>query len=316
MSYLCNKGSVLRILSSMIIGLFILTACGSKTEPETLKIGVMSDVGAVPFLIAKEQGFFEEEGLDVELSVFKSAVDRDSALQTGNLEGAMADVLSVIFFNNAGIDMRIVTTANSDYKMVSSPALDNKSFMELDSISVGLSSHTVIDFASQKIAEENGFEDKLDKVAIPQMPVRLEMLRAGELSSATLPEPLASAALLDGGEVIGSTTEFNLYPGVFLASSDSLKDRKETWMKFFTAYNKAVDLINKDPQSISFDLLVEKLGFPPVLKDSFSLPNFDKARQPDTYTFETIMSWMELNELSQVTYSSEELIDGSVLPKK
>ncbi len=70
--------------------------------------------------------------------------------------------------------------------------------MDIESKQIGLSSNTVIEFATTVIADEMGFYDSLEKVAIPQMPVRLEMLSTNELSGATLPEPLATNAVMDG----------------------------------------------------------------------------------------------------------------------
>ena len=48
----------------LLIGLLALTmvfgaGCAKETEKEVLKIGVMSDLGAAPFIVAEENGYFE-----------------------------------------------------------------------------------------------------------------------------------------------------------------------------------------------------------------------------------------------------------------
>lgn len=304
---------IITLVSLFIISSFLFTACTTQKKPEILKIGLMSDVGAVPFLLAKENGFFEKAGLDVEITVFKSAVDRDSALQTGNLDGAMADMLAAVFFNQAGFDIKMAAATYGNYKMVTSPDLSKESMLNLDTIKIGLSSNTVIDFASQTIAKASGFESKLEKVAIPQMPVRLEMLRAGELNGATLPEPLASAALLAGGERVGSTEVFNLYPGVFLVSEKSLKENHKIWVKFFEAYDQGIDALNAKKIEVSFDELVAQLGFPDVLKDTFTLPNYTKIKAPDETTYSAIMNWMLESKLSETEITFKDLTDVEAL---
>ena len=75
-----------------ILSTLILSACGApqsqKSEPlPKLTIGLMPDVDSLPFIIAQEEGYFKEEGLDIELQQFKSAMDRDAALQSGTLDG-------------------------------------------------------------------------------------------------------------------------------------------------------------------------------------------------------------------------------------
>ncbi|MBF1706100.1 MAG: ABC transporter substrate-binding protein, partial [Selenomonas sp.] len=91
--------------------LLLVGGCGSpvqeKSEPlPKLTIGLMPDTDSIPFIIAAERGYFAEEGVEVELQPFKSAMDRDAALQSGNLDGAVSDLLAVIFARSGGFDVR------------------------------------------------------------------------------------------------------------------------------------------------------------------------------------------------------------------
>ncbi|MHB8964302.1 MAG: ABC transporter substrate-binding protein, partial [Saccharofermentanales bacterium] len=264
---------------------------GSSAMLKKIRIGVMSDVGAVPFVIAQDQGFFEDRGLDIEITVFKSAMDRDTALQTGNLDGAMSDMLSVILFKKAGVDVRMTSDTYGNYKMITSPALDVAAFGALSTISVGLSSNTVIDLATSKIAQAKGFSDRLKKIAIPQMPVRLEMLRAGELDGATLPEPLASAAMLDGGELVASTEQLNLFPAIFIMTQAAIDENAGGIRLMYDAYNEAAVYLKDRNTAEIYDFLMEKLSFPLILKDEFELPAFSEIREPDEKSFAEISIW-------------------------
>lgn len=66
----------------------------------------MPDIDSIPFIIAQEKGYFKEEGVDVELQYFKSAMDRDSALQSGNLDGGVSDMLAAGFAKAGGFDVK------------------------------------------------------------------------------------------------------------------------------------------------------------------------------------------------------------------
>ncbi len=299
----------------IVIFIPLLSGCSPNKKTQALRIGVISDVGAVPFVIAEQQGFYEKNGLDVDIQVFKSAMDRDTALQTGNLDGAMADMLTVIFFNDAGFEVKMIGQTNGNYRLVSSPKLNVDAFLKLESPAIGLSSNTVIDFATQKVAEAKGFDHKMRKVAIPQMPVRLEMLRAGELDAATLPEPLAEAAVLDGGSVIGSTEDFGLYPGIFIMNQSVLEQNPESAKKLYKAYNQAVDYLNQTDEEVYFDFLIEKLGFPQVLKGQFKMPEFTLALTPDAKTFTETSTWMQKMGLTKSDYNYNDLTNTDVLLK-
>lgn len=287
----------------------------AKQEFKKIRIGVMSDAGAVPFVIAEQQGFFAKKGLDVKITVFKSAVDRDTALQTGNLEGAMTDMLSIILFKEAGVDVKMTSDTYGNYRLITAKTLDAAKFGKLDKVSIGLSSNTVIDFATQKIAEAKGFQAKLNKTAIPQMPVRLEMLKAGKIDGATLPEPLATAAVIDGGAPVSSTEELKLYPAIFIMTQAALKDNSAGIKAMYEAYNEAVAYLNGKKTDEFFDFLVTKLGFPPELKGKFQLPGFTKIGAPDAATFKVTSDWMKEMGLAKNIYKYEDLSDTSLLPK-
>lgn len=303
------------VLASLIIIMVVLTGCSTTTETKKMRIGVMPDVGAVPFVIAEQQGYFEEKDIEVEIVVFRSALDRDTALQTGNLDAVMADMLTIIFFNEAEFDVKMTSQTDGAYKMVSSSKLDNDAFNNLDKISIGLSSNTVIDYTTQKIAQALDFENQLEKVAIPQMPVRLEMLRAGELSGATLPDPLAAAAVEEGGVIIGSTDDFNLYPGIFMITDTYLQSNQEVVQKMYAAYNKSIEYINETDVDEYYDFLVEKLGYPVTLKGKFEMPMLNLAKAPDENTFEDTLEWMTVMGLAEESFNYDDLIDLSVLPQ-
>ena len=247
----------------------------------TLKIGVMSDVGAIPFIIAKENGYFASRNLPVEITVFRSALDRDTALQTGNLQGAMADMLTILFYNESGFGAKMISQTYGNYKMITSPNLNEADFLALDQLS---------------------------------MPVRLEMLKAGELQGATLPDPLASAAVLEGGVMVGSTEEFGLYPGIFIASDLAIADHGKSLELMYEAYNEAVDYLNTTPSSEYFDLLISELGFPPILADQFEMPTFNHVEAPDQDTYDVTLKWMQENGLVHDDFDYNTLSDLTHIP--
>lgn len=296
--------------------LLVLTGCTQNQPLKTLRIGVMSDVGATPFIVAQENGIFKDLGLNVELQVFKSAVDRDTALQTGNLDGAMADLLTAVFFNDAGQKVKMTSATYGNYKMITSPKITPDQLSGLATIRAGISTNTVIDFATDQVSKNLGLDGKLEKIAIPQMPIRLEMLRNGELDVATLPEPLATAATLDGGQYVLGTADLNLYPGVFLMTDSAVETMPKEIELLYKGYNLAVEEINQTmgakqtdqaKASAYFKLFVDQLGFPPVLEGKFVMPELSAAGPVGEESFEAVLDWMNAAKLTDSAYTLEEL---------
>ena len=97
-----------------------MVACGSKkeevqTEKTKLTVGVMGSIDAVPLVIAEQNGYFEEEGGDLDLQIFKAANDRDAALQAGELDGVLCDETAISIYQNSDIDMKITGTTNGSW---------------------------------------------------------------------------------------------------------------------------------------------------------------------------------------------------------
>lgn len=301
-----KKQLLLITVIAMTLGL-LMTGCAKEETSQTLKIGVMSDIGAAPFIMAQENGYFEDLGVDVELTVFKSATDRDTAMQTGNLDGAMADMLTVVFYNDSEFKAKMTSQTYGSYVMVTSPALKKQDLESLETIKVGISANTVIDFVTDQIAANNNINEKIETVAIPQMPVRLEMLGAGELNAATLPEPLASAAVISGGETVNGTLDLGLQPGIFIMTQTAIDDKSEAIEKLYEGYNMGVDYLNKEDQASYIQILIDQLGFPPSLEASFDFPELSHAQVADEVTFRTALNWMKERSLTNTDYSFGDL---------
>ena len=105
-----------------------LTACqsdkseGASTSQEgeavTLNFGAMGSIDTIPFVIAQENGYFEEEGIKVNLELFNAAKDRDAALQAGQLDGVLADETAIAIYQNSDMDMQITGATNGYWTLV------------------------------------------------------------------------------------------------------------------------------------------------------------------------------------------------------
>ena len=82
---------------------------GSSIVATKIKIGLMPDEATLPYYVAAQEGIFTNHGLDVEIIPFQSAMERDSALIAGEIDGGGNDPVSVALMRNAGYDLKIVS---------------------------------------------------------------------------------------------------------------------------------------------------------------------------------------------------------------
>lgn len=159
-------------------------------EAMTLKVGVMPAVDSAPILIAAQKGFFAELGLSVEAQVYTNAMNRQSALQSGGLDGAMTDVIALINNVENGFDIKVTTSTDGVFPFLMKSNIEAKK-----EITVGLMEVSVTNYLSDRLLKDRY---TLQKVYINEIPARLEMISKGTLDLAVIPEPMASQGELTG----------------------------------------------------------------------------------------------------------------------
>jgi NitT/TauT family transport system substrate-binding protein len=270
----------------------------------------MPDVDSIPLIIAQHEGYFEKEGIHVELEHFKSAIDRDTALQTGNLDGAISDMLAVVFFKDNGFDVKITSKTDGSFKLIAGKNSKISSIEEIAGKSVGISKNTIIEYLTDQILENSHVPvDAIKKVAIPKIPTRLEMLKNDKLDLATLPEPLASIAIASGGNMLSGSDQLNINPGVMIFTQDAIGSKEKEIQGFYNAYNQAITYLQNENLESYMDILVNEAGFPKIVKDTLTLPNYSKSHMPSKNELVDVLDWLQSKALTKNDYSFDELSD-------
>lgn len=307
----------------IILGL-VVSGCGlfnvsspAKTTPVSQKIvtiGVMPDVESIPFIIADKNGYFTKEGVQVKIVHFNSAKDRDSALQSGQLDGVITDILAVVFANEGGINLKICTKTDGNIELMAGNTTGIKTASALKGKSIGLSSNTIMEYTVDKMLTAAGLKpEDVKKIAIPQLPTRLEMLQGGKVEAAILPEPLAGLAVKNGAQVLASTDAMGNKAGAIAFTAKSLSENTAEIKAVFRAYNDAVEYLAQEPPASYIDFIIQSQGFPADIKDSIKLPNYTKATLPNEAIFNDVVKWLKDKSLIKGNYEYKALIDEQVL---
>ena len=299
-----------------LLSLTVIAGCGTSNEAgsgkqklQPITIGLMPDTDSVPFIIAQEKGYFKEEGLEVNLQQYKSAMDRDSALQSGNLDGAVSDMLAVAFAKSGGFDVKVTSFTDGSYKLIASKDSGIKDVKSLAGKDVSVSRNTIIEYVTDQIlAKENMDGDSINKVIIPQIPTRLEMLQNGKLAAATLPEPMASIAVHNGCQFVTGSDELGINPGVIMVTAKAVDGKQAEIQAMYRAYNKAVAYLNQADRAEYIDLVIEKGGFPPAAKDALKLPKYHEAALPKESDVTDCLNWLKGKNLISESYSYKDIV--------
>jgi len=305
------KKYALLLMAVVLMGL--AAGCGpqqeAKKDLQPLNIGLMPDTDSLPFIVAQEKGYFKEEGLEVNIQQYKSAMDRDSALQSGNLDGAISDMLAVAFAKDGGFNVKVTSFTDGSYKLIAGAQSSATKMADLKGQDVAVSRNTIIEYVTDQILQkENLGEDTINKVIIPQIPTRLEMLQNGKLGAATLPEPMASIAVHNGCKYVTGSDELGINPGVIMFTAKTTNDRRAELAAMYRAYNKAVDYLNNTPREEYIDMLVEKASFPPAAKAALKLPEYHHAALPKESDVVDCVKWLQGKGLIKKNYTYADFV--------
>lgn len=270
-------------------------------ENLNLKVGVMPAVDSAPIFVAAKNGYFKELGLNVEVQIYMNAMNRQSALQSGELDGAMTDVIALVNNVQNGFDIKVTTSTDGSF-----PILVRKDFDEQKDIKVGLMEVSVVNYLSDEFLSE---EYNMEKIFINEIPARLEMINQGQIDMAVLPEPVASQGELMGLEKRIYEIKDEFSPEVMVFTGESIKNKEKAIKLFHEAYNKAVKAIQSD-ENIARDVLVEELKLKREVKDKIVLPKYNVARIPSKEYIEKIMDWNEKVLNKKIDLKYEDLVEG------
>jgi NitT/TauT family transport system substrate-binding protein len=278
-----------------------LSACvsGRKAEDTNLKMGLLPILDTLPFYVAEQKGYFEEEGINVEFVPVKSAQERDALMQAGEIDGMLNDLISTGLFNRDDVQIKIVATARRAYpespqfRLLAAPGSGFTSAQELAGVPIGISQNTVIEYITDRMLEAEGLlPDQIEVIEVSAIPVRFEQLMAGQIQAATLPDPLAQGAEAAGATRVVDDSQYAQYSQSVLSfSTVAIESKPNTIKKFLKAWNRAVQDLNSNPGQFS-DLLIEKGRVPESIQGSYQMPPFPEGEVPSQAEWQDVVDWL------------------------
>lgn len=272
----------------------------SAVAAEGLKIGLLLIEDSVPFWVAEQEDFYQANGVEVELIPFLSALERDSALAAGAIDGAISDPVGAILFDKGSGRLKITSLglgkspAEGVFAILAAPDAEIDTVEQLKGVEIAVSNATIIEYVTDRLLEEQGFEpDDIRKIEVKKMPIRMQMLLSGAVSAATLPEPLASIAAGKGAKVLlkDASAEQSLSQTVIVFRTESLATKRDAVLKFFRAYDAAVKGINSTPEKYR-SLFLEKGRIPPFMADSYVIPVYPEPEPFSIDLYTPVINWV------------------------
>ena len=184
------------LLKLLLISLLFL---GSLARAENIKIGLPSvTITAMPFFVAKEHGFFQQEGLNAEMVVMPASLNI-KVLLAGDIQYA-ATIGSAVAAAIRGINVRTVMlfVDRPLQDLVGAPSVT--SIAELKGKTVAISSRGGLqDIIMRRILTQSKVElNSVNVITIPGQTAMISALKTNRVAAAMLNPPFNFIAYREG----------------------------------------------------------------------------------------------------------------------
>lgn len=256
----------------------VATSGSGAPETKQITFGILPTPDYAPVVIALQQGYFKQEGLDVKTQVMAPGSSVPGVVG-GSLDIAGINWITFLLAVNRNIDLRVVAEADRGRPGYAALLVKKSSSIhdlkDLAGKKVGVvatpGNCDVIPLDAlhqQKVAAKPSFVN----LAIPDMPATIAR---GGVASACVPEPTLGAVKADFRSIFDLFSgEYNDFPIVGYSTSGKFaKANPNTIGAVRRALAKAVALINKDPDVVRKALPTYTKITPEQAKD-ITLPSY------------------------------------------
>jgi NitT/TauT family transport system substrate-binding protein len=321
-----------KILTTLALALLLaalVAACGDDDDEDPaggtdaggglteISVGTQPWIGYGPFWIADEQGFDEDNGVDMELVNFSGRQELESGFASDKFQAANSATNDVIRLADLGIDFKI-------------PLMEDFSLQADAIVSCNPDIRSIEDVEGARVAfEEFSVSDVLFRYAIAEAGVDFETIEyvpappsdagtavaAGRVDVAATYEPYLQAALQEGEDckVLYTANERpGLISDVLAVNSEFAEENPEAIAGVLRAWGDAVDFYNQNTDE-GQAIIAENVGEKPeALTTSFEgVQLFDLEQSQDFLENDYADLWSDISSIlvEQGQIESEPNID-------
>jgi NitT/TauT family transport system substrate-binding protein len=271
-------------------------------ELVSITVGDIAGTPSAFLSYAVDQGFFEEEGLDVTVEVSPGGAANVPGVMAGDFEIAGSNIVSVILARGEGLPLRMISAGtfatedpDEDFSAVLvMPDSDIEDHEDLDGRSVAVNTLANVAELTIRASLDNlgaGHED-IEFVEMP-FPDMLPALQEGRVDAVHVIEPFMSLGLQQDMRSVlvpYNQTEPGLAIGSYFASDDYIEQNPDVIERFAAGVAASSDHIAENPDDFRA-ALPELADLDPEVAEIVNIPDWGGA--VDTGSVELIAERME-----------------------
>jgi ABC-type nitrate/sulfonate/bicarbonate transport system substrate-binding protein len=238
----------LLLLAAVALHCDPVQAAEQSTKLAPVRIAYVSrSILDMPYIIARDRGFFREEGLQVEF-VFMKAIQTVQAMLAGGVDFGTATGTGISAAVN-GADVRVVfaLTDKPSFDMIAQPAITNVQQMRGKKLGISAPGSLTEILARQILIVNKIPLDQVTMLPLGTSDVTYVALKAGTIDATMLQVPQNFIAQDEGYRKIAAGADvYRAVQGGLTTTKTVITERPELVMRVIRATQKALRLIRND----------------------------------------------------------------------
>ena len=289
----------------------LLAACGGPSAPGSgpgsgggtdgddggltpVTVGVIPIVDVAPIYLGVQEGFFEDQGLDVTLELAQGGAAVVPAVVAGEYQFGFSNVTSLLVASSQGLPLKAVAPGNSttgvpgeDFSAVVVPEdSDVQDAADLAGRTVAVNTlNNIGDTTIRKVVGDAGGDPaavEFVEMGFPDMPAAVA---GGQVDAAWIVEPHLTRALQDGARVVASNfaeTDPDLLIAAYFTSDQQIAADPGTVEAFTAAMEESLTYAQEHPDETRA-VLDTYTEIDPAVKEAMVMPRFPPALEASSF---------------------------------
>ena len=209
------------------------------------KIAVMPTMDCLPAYLLKDSLLYDTAKVDIRLCQFNAQMDCDTAMIGGTVQAAFTDLVRAERLKHRSkVLMHYLTDTNLNWQLIADKESKLKRLSDLSDKIVAMTRYSGTDLLTDMVVKKAKPKYQVFRVQVNDVLVRLAMLQNHEIDAYWFAEPQVTKALAGDNNALFNSQDAGVHLGV-VAVMDKVR-RQEEEAAFASAYDKAVELINKN----------------------------------------------------------------------
>jgi NitT/TauT family transport system substrate-binding protein len=319
-----------RILWSLCIVLIVALGAPAMAK-DTVKLGTLKLVNGAPIYIALEKGFFDDEGIKIDVQWFTAAAPVTVAVASGAVDVGATGVTAALFNSiEQGSKMYLVADRGAEKTgfplnavVVNKAAYQQgvKSLKDLKGKKVGITTlGSTYHYQIGRLLEQEGMElSDVELVPLKTTQLVVDAVRQGTVTAAIVSPPFGADAEVDGwGRRLFWCGDKLPYQVTAVFYSEQMRKNRDLAVRFMRAYLKGVryyaDAALGKQHGKNYDEVINIVAKytdeqPRVIKQS--LLYIDRDGEPDIDDLMAQQKWYLKNQMITKILQPSEFVDLS-----